>query len=324
MATAHPAPDSPHPPWEATDPQPDHLRSISEFFPKFAITATRLQHGCSADSFHHLELLEWLPAVDAPSLLGKVVRNFESPKADFRPKDPYNADTQATVQCTISNANITNKVRDAPGLGVGLTELLQVSLDTSNEDRIEHHCDYIRLLRLEQANDYFEAVKTDSDTKTSLQHWLGSWRLGKQVYFITGVLTCKKTAVKDIKKTSRNIRTKGTLPLASLVAAAGGVPPVMIPFGDLHARSSFNHNLQTHFSGNIDEEMVFAIQYKVIRRKGFGKSAEVQLTDRAPSTNSHRQLGREEEEEEERKPNPKEDSQLDEIDLIDFEEALEN
>jgi len=120
------------------------------------------------------------------------------------------------------------------------------------------------------------------------------WTKHAAVYLIVGVLIWDSANVTESESTSHSHTVGGSIPVDTIVTGALGSQGIVIPTGDLgigdiSAERGKGDSHQFEQTGKSEGKRIFAVQYRVIKRKLFYK---VVMEDEATKSEAGRKYGR--------------------------------
>jgi len=267
----------------------------------------------------------YLPAAMAESLLGSIVPDFESPRADFRPrKDSPPVDKGDVILTELSQFDIEVASSHSNTVNAKLDGIFGMKRKVERRAKTNLAGKTMRFIRLQQHGDILKSLmKADRNTKEKVLEWTRLWQSNKEpVCMIVGVLLSDGGSVKSIYKTIKEIEIKGGIPLIPIASAIAGVP-VFLPFSDIAAGVGSQTQDSVQTSGQFRRSTVIGLQLRVIRKKLW--EDDVKFSKKQPSGRPGQQLGDSEEQEDHRSQNPEsnEEEEEEELDLGDdpFPEA---
>ncbi|KAI1321723.1 hypothetical protein F5Y16DRAFT_66184 [Xylariaceae sp. FL0255] len=205
-------------------------------------------------------------------LLGAITPDFY----DARTRKPDNTKRYLPEEEGIINREINDFVLSAAGhdertVDAKLTSYLGAKVVRASTATVDLSTKAVTFRRLDQDADYWESVRND----VSLQGFLSDWlkEAGKhgrpEVCLITGIGICQGVEFEwDVDRISKR-RANAELPLDAIITVAAGSPlPVPIGSNAKMELAKVNTNVIA-FRGRSSKRSVFALELKVIQRKGW-------------------------------------------------------
>ena len=137
----------------------------------------------------------------AESLLGRVVANFESPHADFRPsKGSIPVKKGDVILTELSEFEIEATSSHARGLGPELDGILGMERKVEESYKCNLAGKTLRFIRLEQQGDFLTELMSNPGVKKQVLIWTHRSRFtGPPVCLIVGVLLCDAGSLKTFR-----------------------------------------------------------------------------------------------------------------------------
>ncbi|MCJ1314377.1 hypothetical protein MMC25_008059 [Agyrium rufum] len=235
--------------------------------------------------FYLLKSFAFLPASDADSLLGYIVRSYTSPGGDKRPqtgdlprylqKPILYRDTEI-LECKASATSVKGGE-----VGVGLESLVECKFGRRASDEL--HIDEAKRIwyrRMEQDEDRFEELMSHASIQQKLRKWARSRLRSESACMIVGLLMCDDAVVSEVRRATHSVDTKGTIPVVTIVSSVHGLPSLDV--GNPSGHVSRTSSQTTTISGRHDSSKIIGIEYRWVYKSIIAKGAF--LHERGPSS----------------------------------------
>ncbi|KAA8574047.1 hypothetical protein MFRU_001g01320 [Monilinia fructicola] len=248
----------------------------------------------SRPSFYLLPPERLLPASTLSTWLGRVVKSYSEPDANFVPDDPTPFITHSFATSTITNANLSTLSQHNKSLAATLgTSAIQASRNTTDGGGFTFSSSEIVCVRLQDHDEVFNRLSQHAETRTRLGRMLT--RGGNTAFMITAVLIWRDATFTHSRE--RGVETSNGLavPVSTIVTSTTGIA-LPSDLTDPSISSSQSHQRTAEISGESIGSHIFALQYKTVRRSviqsflGMGNS--IMLKERGPDLPSSQSFAR--------------------------------
>lgn len=242
----------------------------------------------SEPTFYLLPPLNTIPVEDPREWIGRIVKSFSDPEANFTPGRHLPSDQQPLVKDDPGFSDVEEIIEStkSKSLQLSLVDMLRINHSRSVTNAPQFRSPRVRRLKLQQEDQYRERVLALEDVKAQLKLWHG---IRHPVYLIVGLLVSDQVhyAEKASKNTSDNIMAKPPSQLAS-IAAAAPVPVPDIAQGSMSTSSQRKLGIGLTATGR----RIFAVEYKVLIKRLLSTSGQIDM--RPGGIRGDRSFGREE------------------------------
>jgi hypothetical protein len=241
--------------------------------------------------FAILKFPSWLPASEADSVLGVAVKDYLSPTNDFVPENGLVYNKHGYAENSFTNFALKRGTEITDSIEANLRSLAGVKFVGSVDAAFDLSGKVISFKRIKQHEKFWAKIKEDPSFQETVPSWIKSW--GPPVCLVMGIFICEDVEVSFDAKTTQSRAANGEIPLG-IVAAAAGVPQMILNNANPSVAVSQTSSIGTCFRASNAGANIFALELKIITSKLFNKKALI-LTDHKPKLDDNRQLGDEEE-----------------------------
>jgi len=217
-----------------------------------------------------------LPATEKDNLLGRVVKNYANPAADYAPNGspqalisfpaPPISSGLTTVQVVLSSTSETT----ATGL---LTSLATITRRRRDDADVSFASEGIEIVRLQQHEDTYDLLRAVPAVQQKLAKMI---RVGGKAYLIVGLLIWRDSAFSTSSGSGKSTTTSLTLPVdAALAATTGGIP---VPIGPVGGNFGDSKSTSSTISATASGEQIIGIEYRLIKRDLFGFGSNTKMS----------------------------------------------
>lgn len=214
-------------------------------------------------TFYLLRPFELIKESDAPSWLGRVVKNFQKPSASFTPADTSGIIGKYEDISGFANVNSVLSQSKSSSLKIGLFDGLGFSRERKQDHTSGFQTSSIRRLRVGEEDLILQKLLENAEDKAKIIEW--SPVFGRPACLVVGLLIGKDVTF----DCEIGITTSGggqlSMPAGVIASAAAAVPlPISGNLGlDRSQGTSRNNKLQVTVQG----DWVIAVEYRTIRWK---------------------------------------------------------
>ncbi|MCJ1396675.1 hypothetical protein MMC18_009567 [Xylographa bjoerkii] len=205
------------------------------------------------------------PAASATSWLGRIVRHYAVPDADFTPEKPSKLLVDFTISETkIADVSVFMDNSDNGQLELQLAGLASTFRSRGKDSGVEFSTTSIRHVRLQKHEKALKAIISDGEVMEDLTRMLKPG--GDPAYFIVGMLIWENATFVDSRSRSKGVGGSVELPVTTAVAASTGL---VIPDVDLKLAAESEATQKRTISGTSEGSSIFAFEYRTVRRSIF-------------------------------------------------------
>jgi hypothetical protein len=235
------------------------------------------------DPTHYIfKFPSYLPAHLAPLLLGRIVKNFANPTADFVPHDPsLFTDSATTLPIDIAFHNVEALLSSdsTASLSAKLQDIACYSLHRARNASVSFSSSSIRRISLQQQGLTFGRMLRDADINSTLRSWLTAG--GAPAFMIVGLCIWEEdTEMDEEETTEQEASAAATAPTGQAGAAAltGGAFSTAAAAaaavtansssmtGDLSAEAQFRQKATRYIRASTQGKQIFAIECRKVYR----------------------------------------------------------
>ncbi|KAB8303336.1 hypothetical protein EYC80_004769 [Monilinia laxa] len=245
-------------------------------------------------SFYLLPPERLLPASALSTWLGRVVKSYSEPDANFVPDDPTPFITHPFATSTITKANLSTLAQRHKSLAATLgTSAIQASRNTSDGGGFSFSSSEMVCVRLQDHDGVFYRLSKHSETRTRLGRMLT--RGGNTAFMITAVLIWRDATFTHSRESGVETSNSLAIPVSTIVTSTTGIA-LPSDLTDPSISSSQSHQGKAEISGESIGSHIFALQYKTVRRSViqsiFGMGNSIMLKERGPALPSSQSFAR--------------------------------
>ena len=227
----------------------------------------------SSDSFFILEPFATIPADGYMSWLGRIVKNFQDPKANFLPEsiDPSWIPHWEDLD-DYTNVEVLLKVARGSLAAVALQGLFSVSKTQDRTTNQSLKQERVRHVRLWQEEETLSAIIKDEAIQKKLGDWL---HIKLPVYWIVGFLVSENVNFGQDHSTKNSTELKVETPINEITTAITGSPAVLKeePLKGEYKKSTADETKLRATTG----PRIFAVQYKTLRKRLLSTSRKLEI-----------------------------------------------
>ncbi|KAI0884107.1 uncharacterized protein GGS22DRAFT_19201 [Annulohypoxylon maeteangense] len=215
-------------------------------------------------SFYLLPPERLLPASALSTWLGRIVKCYSEPDANFVPVDPTPFITHPFATSIITNANLATLSQRNKALAATLgTSAIHASRQTSNGGGLSFSSSEVVCVRLQDHDGVFDKLSQHVETRTQLARMLA--RGGNAGFMVTAVLIWRDAAFTHSRERGVETSASVAVPVSTIVTSTTGI---MLPSELTDPSISGSHSRQdtAEVSGESIGSHIFALQYKTVRR----------------------------------------------------------
>ncbi|KAI1826069.1 hypothetical protein F4861DRAFT_132871 [Xylaria intraflava] len=215
-------------------------------------------------SFYILPPARLLPASTLSTWLGRIVRSYSEPDANFVPVDPTPFVTHPFATSVITNASLSTLSQQHKSLAATLgVSAIHASRETGNGDGLSFSSSEVVCVRLQDYDGVFDRLTNHAETRTQLGRMLA--RGDNAGYMVTGVLIWRDATFTYSRQSGIETSAGVTVPASAIVA---GMTGIMLPsdLTDPGISGSRGRHNTVEVSGESIGSHIFAVQYKIVRR----------------------------------------------------------
>lgn len=218
-------------------------------------------------SFYLLPPERLLPASTLPIWIGRIVKSYSEPDANFVPVDPALFVKGPLATSTIANASLAASSQRHKSLAAALgASTCNASRETSQGGGLSFTSSEIMCVRLQNQDAVFDRMIQDEQTKSELQRMLAR---GDNIgYMITAVLIWCDATFTHSREHGIETSAGASVPISAIVMGTSGVA-LPSEVTDPSVSASYVRQDTAELSGESAGSHIFAIQYKTVRRSFF-------------------------------------------------------
>jgi hypothetical protein len=218
-----------------------------------------------------------LPITEKPNLLGRLVKHYASPTADYTPNgSPSSLVRFAAPPISTHLASVETLLERSSSTGstAFLSALSAFGRSSSTDTQVKYTSERVEIVQLQQHDDVFDLLKRVPEVRDKLRRML---RVGGKVYFVVAIVCLKDARVEVGAHVSG--ATGGRVNVAPVMGALGGVSGPLVQMSnagvEVGRASSFSEVLR----GTVEGEQIIGLEYRVIRRSCWGLGNEAKMGD---------------------------------------------
>ncbi|KAG5754447.1 hypothetical protein H9Q69_010534 [Fusarium xylarioides] len=214
-------------------------------------------------SFYLLPPERYLPASALSTWLGRIVKSYSEPDANFVPDDPKPFVTHEFARSTIANASLAALSQRNKSFAAKLGATVDVSRETSNGGGLSFTSSEVVCVRLQNYDQVFDRLIQHEETRSQLQRMLA--RGGNAGFMVTAVLIWQDATFTHSRERGVTTSADVSVPVSTIVSSTTGI---MLPseLTDPGVSRSQGRQDTAEFSGESAGSNIFALQYKTVRR----------------------------------------------------------
>lgn len=212
---------------------------------------------------------------DATKWLGRIVKEYDSPIANSVPADPtlYLPTPDHVYNTSIANATALLKASSSQKFKTVLANVLDGNYERTGTREANVVTKKLTRWRIRNDEEVLAKLLADESVKTRVSTWLSL--MGKPVYFIVGVLVAEDIDTSAKTSASRTIGGNVDVPIIDIATAAAGVP-LPLNLGGISFEENTSRSSDYEVQGQSQGTQIFAMEYKMLRRRLFSLSGKVE------------------------------------------------
>ena len=237
-----------------------------------------------------------LPITEKHNLLGRLVKNYADPIADYTPNGapstliPFVAPLITSHITSVESILRSSSSSNAQAL---ISALAAFGHSSSSGSDIRFTSERLEIIRLQQHDDTFEALKQLPEVKEKLPRML---RVGGKVYFVVAIVCWKNARFEFGTNSNQQTSLNATAPVGSAaLGAVTGVPATMLSgIGDVEFKINQSSYGDHALRATAEGEQIIGLEYRLIRRSHWGLGKQVKMGEGAVRYEGGRYYGHEE------------------------------
>ncbi|KAF5971238.1 hypothetical protein FBULB1_9329 [Fusarium bulbicola] len=217
-------------------------------------------------SFYLLPPERYLPASALSTWLGRIVKSYSEPDANFVPDDPKPFVAHEFARSIIANASLDALSKRNASFAAKLGATVDVSRETSNGGGLSFTSSEVVCVRLQNYDQVFDRLIQHEETRSQLQRMLA--RGDNAGFMVTAVLIWQDATFTHSRERGVTTSAGVSVPVSTIVWSTTGI---MLPseLTDPGVSGSRGRQDTAEFSGESAGSNIFALQYKAVRRSVF-------------------------------------------------------
>ena len=227
----------------------------------------------SESTFYLLSPLNTIPAKDPQDWIGRIVKSYADPRANFTPPNENRAVEGVSVDDDPGFRNVEEIINSARSKSAQLllADMLRFTHSRSTADAPRFQSAKVRRLKLLQEDTYCKRLLALDEVKTQLREW---HKINRPVYLIVGLLIADRVhyAEQTQEESTNMIEAK---PPTRLISAAAGSPVSMpdIAEGSVSKTMKQQRGITLTAAG----KRIFAVEYRVLTKRLLSMSGQVDM-----------------------------------------------
>ncbi|KAF4414585.1 hypothetical protein FACUT_14158, partial [Fusarium acutatum] len=172
-------------------------------------------------SFYPLPPERYLPASALSTWLGRIVKFFSEPDANFMLDDPKPFVTHEFARSTIANASLAALSQRNKSFAAKLGATVDVSRETSNGGGLSFTNSEVVCVRLQNDDQVFDRLIQHEETRSQLQRMLA--RGGNAGFMVTAMLIWQDAAFTHCRERGVTTSAGVALPVSTIVSSTTGI-----------------------------------------------------------------------------------------------------
>ncbi|KAF2017597.1 hypothetical protein BU24DRAFT_420638 [Aaosphaeria arxii CBS 175.79] len=218
-----------------------------------------------------------LPISQRDNLLGRIVKNYANPTADYTPNGipknnvafpapPLSSGLRDATSVLSSSSQATAKAL--------MTSLASLTKEKERDGSISFESETLEVVRLQQHGDTFDLLKATPEVRDKLAKYV---RIGGRAYFVVGLLIWKDARFSAGAGSSERTLATAKVPVdAAVMAATGGVP---VPIGSVELDVEGSRSTKSSLDATAAGEQIIGVEYRLIKREFFGIGSTAKVSD---------------------------------------------
>ena len=227
----------------------------------------------SEPTFYLLPPFNTIPAKDPHEWIGRIVKFYNDPRANFTPPRGNPAMEGVDIDDDPGFRKVEEIIDSASSESARLllADMLHFTHSRSRADTPRFQSDKVRRLKLSQEDTYCKRALALDDVKAQLKEW---HKINRPVYLIVGLLIadCVHYAEETMEGSSNEIGAKPPTRLTSLAVGS----PVSMP--DI-VEGSVSKTMQQQRGMKLTAtgKRIFAVEYRVLTKRLLSMSGQVDM-----------------------------------------------
>ncbi|RKL21111.1 hypothetical protein BFJ68_g2382 [Fusarium oxysporum] len=214
-------------------------------------------------SFYLLPPQRYLPASALSTWLGRIVKSYSEPDANFVPDDPKPFVTHEFARSTIANASLAALSQRNKSFAAKLGATVDVSCETRNGGGLSFTGSEVVCVRLQNYDQVFDRLIQHEETRSQLQRMLARGR--NTGFMVTAMLIWQDATFTPSRERGVTAPAGVSVPMSTIVSSTTGILLPSEPT-DSGVSGSQSHQYTAEFSGESAGSNIFALQYKTVQR----------------------------------------------------------
>ena len=227
----------------------------------------------SDPTFYLLPPFNTIPAKDPREWIGRIVKSYNDPRANFTPPRGNPAMEGVEIEDDTGFRNVKEIIDNAnsDSARLLLADMLHFTHSRSKADTPRFQSDNVRRLKLLEEDSYCKRLLALDDVKVQLKEW---HKINRPVFLIVGLLIADGVHYAE-EKTEENSNEIGVKPPTGLTSLIAGSP---VPMPDIAEASwSKTRKQQRGIKLTATGERIFAVEYRVLTKRLLSMSGQADM-----------------------------------------------
>lgn len=226
-------------------------------------------------------LKDSIPASRVDQLLGSIVQDFRDPTAGYLPATAQLRQLVPAITDLVKTRNLEARVEiekiRSSALSAQLFEVLTGGHSRSREANLVLESSSNHTPKLVNHAKAFADLIAQPSVGTELEATLKQGGKRK-LYFVVGIKTCSRSQFSSTTSRKNENSFGGAVPLDAIASIPG-----LLPVGSVGASMALSPGTTTGTSATLNDDRIFALEYRVACRDWFGYGSQPKLGDKLDS-----------------------------------------
>ncbi|KAK0513646.1 hypothetical protein JMJ35_004010 [Cladonia borealis] len=235
-------------------------------------------------------------ASEAKAMLGRIVKNFAQPLAEYKPEDASTYNKLEPNTTELSNAARIADVTSSKALKVKFLSIAEAFSSQENSQASVLKNSKISAWELRQQETVFQRLTKDPEILGQIKRWAKPKM--DPAYMIVGLLIWQDAAMASVKAHTKRSEAAAKIPTGAAASAAiastTGTPVSPEVIGDIEGQKGKTAESVTFREAQSNDSRIFAVQYRNVRGRSTGflkTNTDIVLEDHGPRVEEDRMFG---------------------------------
>ncbi|KAK3177309.1 hypothetical protein K4F52_009875 [Lecanicillium sp. MT-2017a] len=229
----------------------------------------------------------WPDARLESKLLGAIIKEPLKPTNNYIPESPLKYNHEELFEGSLTDFVLANTAGNTTEASAKLKSIASISFNGQVNDAVNLNGKIIRYKRLQQIDNFWEALIQDKTVQQKLPMWISYFK--PPPCLVVGIMVCEDVEISFAGEASRQVNGQVELPIGAITVAAG------LPGGAVDVQASAGAGVAqktaTIFNAAMGQGRIFALELQKITTKGIMQN-QMALSRNGPKFDAVRLAGR--------------------------------